>query len=139
MSPFLLMGHGKEHVVYVRRSKRQEWYRLWKKMQRGQEALGGTLCHTLVIHDLLLLVLNRKWKHSVVPFWPRSAHTVTLNETRSCFAQYEPRPAVVSLSFSFATLFAATLRNNVFTSLIEDFSQPYMAFRIKKYVFVYFL
>lgn len=40
--------------------------------------------------------------------------------------------------FLLPLLFAATLWNNVFTSWVEDFSQPYMAVGVKNYVFVYF-
>ena len=47
-----------------------------------------------------------------------SAQTMALNGTRACFAQYKPCPAVGSLPFHFATLFAATLWNNVFASLV---------------------
>lgn len=95
-------------------------------VQEEEERVSGpqeeSSNHILVTHNLLLFMPNQKMEAQWLRIWPRSTRTVAPDETRTCFVQYEPLPAVVSVPLSLATLFAATLGNNVFTFLVEDFS-----------------
>lgn len=72
-------------------------------------------------------------------FMATAAQTMTLNGTRNCLAHHKLPPAVVFLCLFLLPLYLQPHVGIMFLqSRLRAFSSPYIAVRVKNYVFVYF-